>query len=747
MSLVEAAVEAPISINVDKGILTTNITMAPTPGPSPQPSAVPSPKLQEVTHSVDPSPLPDLPHDSHTATTCRAWTAVQQLCQTSVSLTGNTLDIAGVVAVIRHGVSASVAVTPALEARIAASIEVLDQHLARGWTVYGVNTGYGGSADVRTDTYSKDAMRHLQLALLQHQQSGIIPVAERTGAAPDGSAPHVMPTAWVRAAMLVRANQNVRGHSAIRLGVIQRLLDMLADDATPVVPLRGSISASGDLQPLSYIAGALTGNPDIWVNLGPKHNDAIISSAAYWAKRHPNTPSPALLTLEPKEALGLINGTAPSAAVAALILHDASALVVLTQMLTAMTAEGLGANVEWAHDFVHACRPHPGQREAATNIRRFLAGSSLVLGLDGASRRRTGDGLWQDRYSTRTAAQWLGPYLEDLVLAHRQVVTELNSTSDNPLIQTPTATSAGDVFSGGNFQATSITSAMDKTRLALTMAGRLLFSQVSELINPSTNNGLPANLSIADPDDFALKGVDINVAAYTAELSALAHPVSAHVLPAEMGNQGVNSLALITARRTAEAVDLLMHICAVAVYAACQAMQIRSLYSAFLDAALGPKDGPAFLAPFTDTPESLWPEVASAARQAFHASNTLSWPQRASAAASSAITTLLPLVPAATLCHLPALRTALYTHFLTHLALAGISPLRPTEGQRYGHGTRQMLRHVRSELGVPMHKGRVDDPVLGGQGETKTVGSRVTAVYEAIRGGGLLGVVMQVLEE
>ena len=179
-------------------------------------------------------------------------------------------------------------------------------------------------------------------------------------------------------------------------------------------------------------------------------------------------------------------------------------------------------------------------------ILQFLQGSQLAQGFDHSIESNQSKGpLAQDRYALRTASQWLGPQLEDLLLAHEQVTTELNSTTDNPLIDVEGHTT----HHGGNFQAASITSAMEKTRLSLQMVGKLLFAQCSELINPLMNNGLPPNLVADEPSlSYTMKGVDIGMAAYMSELAFLANPVSSHVQSAEMHNQALNSLALISGR-------------------------------------------------------------------------------------------------------------------------------------------------------------------------------------------------------
>ncbi|KAK1989086.1 phenylalanine ammonia-lyase [Colletotrichum cereale] len=497
-----------------------------------------------------------------------------QFSDAELSLDGNSLDVATVVAVARHGLTPHVKDNPEIGRKVLQSTQVLDRYIENGWVVYGVNTGFGGSADSRTEQ-----LKRLQISLLQHTQSAIITSADlaQDQIDRDGQS-HVIPPAWVRAAMVIRANQNLRGHSAVRIEVIESLLGLLRHDIVPMVPLRGTISASGDLMPLSYIAGTLIGDPNISVTVGSACNRKVMS-ACEALKRCDIQP----VELQPKEGLGLINGTAPSAALASLVIHEANQLAVLAQALTAFTAECLIGNVEWANEFIHKIRPHTGQVEAARNIRSFLKSSDFVVGLE--TKKRTGHGLWQERYSTRTAPQWIGPYLEDLMLAQHQIEVELNSTSDNPVIDIGVGvdSSAGDVYSGGNFQATAITSAMDKTRTALQMIGRMLFSQCSELINPATNNGLDPNLVFGDPgESYTMKGIDVNMSAYMSELAALAHPVSSHVQSAEMHNQGINSLAFLSGRRTMEAVDVLSHMCAAHLLVCCQAADLRDYYERFL---------------------------------------------------------------------------------------------------------------------------------------------------------------------
>ena len=210
--------------------------------------------------------------------------------------------------------------------------------------------------------------------------------------------------------------------------------------------------------------------------------------------------------------------------------------------------------------------------ETAQNVLAFLDGSKLVKVNDG-----TEASLRQDRYSIRTAPQWLGPTLEDLLLAHQQLFIECNSATDNPLV-----TPEGTFLHGGNFQAKAVTAAMEKTRQGMQTIGRMLFTQCVEMINPATSRGLPPNLVTEDPSaSYIFKGTDLNIAALLSELGFLSNPVN-HVQSAEMGNQSLNSLALISARYTHTSIDVLSQIVAAHLITVCQALDLRAMHVQYL---------------------------------------------------------------------------------------------------------------------------------------------------------------------
>ena len=555
--------------------------------------------------------------------------------------------------------------------------------------------------------------------------------------------------------MLVRCKTLLAGHSAVRYDIIDALVALLKNDLIPLVPLRGSISASGDLQPLSYIAGVLEGNPDcyVWTNDGNGGRCLVSSDTALEALARES------ITFGPKEALAILNGTAVSTAVAALAMHETHHLAVLSQVLTAMGVEALNGTVGSFNPFFAKVRPHRGQAEAARNIKTFLSGSKLAR--DEADDEECLGGLKQDRYALRTSSQWIGPQLEDLALAHDQVTIECNSTTDNPLVDVQ----GKAIHHGGNFQAVSITSAMEKTRLALQMFGRMLFSQCTELVNPMTNNGLPPNLAADEPStSYTMKGADINVAAYMSELAFLANPVSSHVQTAEMGNQAINSLALISARYTHTAIDCLSNISATYLYVLCQALDLRAMDIRFLQAMepalreittqhFGPAiQNDAVL-------ETLHTTLLSQTKKHLSQTTNLDSSTRfttVAAAVQSALTSFLYNAPPHSIMQhdsfnaLQAIKSwtdsvaaVLYTTFTknreSYFASGSAMPF-------LGKASGKMYEYVRGELGVPFHKGLVDRPVKG-SGGLKTLGGNISVVVEGLRGGGGYAVVVGCLEE
>lgn len=610
-----------------------------------------------------------------------------------------------------------------------------------------------------------------------------------------------IPEAWVRAAILVRANTLARGHSGVRLTVIKSLEGLLNQNIIPLIPLRGSISASGDLCPLSYIAGALQGRPGIkvWVD-GPRdrfgrkaqlanglglpdspppsshasepasegdesdgpdlvkfHRPKFPAESSHAHDRLPTRQCmPALkalsesqlepLKIGPKEGLALVNGTAVSAAAGALAMHQAQIVAVFAQILTAMSVEALRGTADSFDEFLNNTRPHPGQVEAARNIRGLLSGSKLVR----TEADETDDPgvLRQDRYSLRTTPQWVGPQLENLMLAQQQIETECNSTTDNPIIDYKRER----VLHGGNFQALHVTSAMEKVRQSIQNLGRMIFVQCAELLDPTKNNGLPPNLEAGEPSQgYFLKGIDVNVAALLSELGFLANPVSSHVQTAEMGNQALNSMAFVSARYTHTALGVITHMIAAHVLALCHGLDLRCLQREYFQ-SLRPRLATITAEKFgahLDEPSlselsvRLWDRFQLEFHQSTCSDSDLRFPaivkkMQGEILACSELNNTETLFSSLTSWRDECTQLALHefrTLVATYDSSAHTAPY-------LSAASRKIWKFVRTELDIPFHDGQATLNGFEGVYKGETIGGMVTRIYSAMQDGSLVTVAM-----
>ncbi|MGE0441976.1 MAG: histidine ammonia-lyase, partial [Gemmatimonadales bacterium] len=407
-----------------------------------------------------------------------------------------SLTIADVVTFARDA-SRRLAVDPAALQRLAASRAFVDGAVARGDTMYGINTGFGKLANVRIDAGSLEA---LQTNLIRSHAAGLgVP----------------LPAEVVRAMMLLRANVLIRPTSGVRPALAEALVAFANSGIIPVVPEQGSVGASGDLAPLAHLALALMGEGEVLTATGSEPAGAALARAGL-------TP----FRFAAKEGLAFINGTQAQTAILALLSADAEVLWRTAVGAAAMSLEALTGTPTPLDPRIHEARPHAGQRRAADLMRRLLDQSEI------RESHRENDPRVQDAYSLRCSPQVLGAVGDALEFAGGVVAVELNASTDNPLVFED-----GSVLSGGNFHGQPVAQALDFMAIALTTLQALAERRIERLVNPDLSQGLPAFLT----DDPGLRSgfmmVQIAAAALVAESRTLAHPASIGSIPTDANQE------------------------------------------------------------------------------------------------------------------------------------------------------------------------------------------------------------------
>lgn len=453
----------------------------------------------------------------------------------AISIGGRRLTIEEVVAIAQQRTPVALSTDPAWRARIERGAEFLRRHLAQGATVYGVNTGYGDACDVDVPAHLVEA---LPLQLLRYHGCGM---------------GQYLDDAQTLAVIAARLNSLAYGFSGVRTVLLERLADLINHRILPRIPSEGSVGASGDLTPLSYVAAALVGEREV------RFGGRLREARGVWAELG-QVP----LTLAPKEGLALMNGTAVMTGLSCLAFARAAHLARLAARLTALSTIALDGRAAHFDALLFEVKPHAGQADAAAWIRADLAGREDMPGQ-----------RLQDRYSIRCAPHVIGVACDALSWVRRDIENELNSANDNPLIDPD----GGRVLHGGNFYGGHIAFAMDALKVAVANLADLMDRQLALLVDDKFNNGLPRNLSGAAPArapiNHGFKAVQISSSAWTAEALKLTMPASVFSRSTEAHNQDKVSMGTIAARDCLRILELTEQVAAAHTLAAVQAARLR----------------------------------------------------------------------------------------------------------------------------------------------------------------------------
>ncbi|RZU03008.1 HAL/PAL/TAL family ammonia-lyase [Rivibacter subsaxonicus] len=452
-----------------------------------------------------------------------------------VRFDGQRLNIEDVLALAQRQRRAELSPEPAFRARIAAGAELIERLLRDEGVVYGVTTGYGDSCTVNVPPALVAELPH-HLYTYHGCGMGRFLTPEET-----------------RAVLAARLQSLSQGHSGVSVELLQQLQLLLLHDVLPLIPAEGSVGASGDLTPLSYVAAVLCGEREVWFK------DERRAAAEVFAELG-ITP----LRLRPKEGLAIMNGTAVMTALASLAFDRASYLAQLATRLTACNVLVADGNPAHFDETLFAVKPHAGQQRVAASLRADLAGAPA-----GASHRL------QDRYSLRCAPHVIGVLEDALPFLRAQIENELNSANDNPIIDV----ASGRVLHGGHFYGGHIAFAMDSLKQLVANIADLLDRQLALIVDARYNHGLPANLSGATgeraPINHGLKALQISVSAWTAEALKLTMPASVFSRSTECHNQDKVSMGTIAARDCLRVLELVEQVAAAMLIAARQGLELR----------------------------------------------------------------------------------------------------------------------------------------------------------------------------
>jgi histidine ammonia-lyase len=398
---------------------------------------------------------------------------------------------------------------PGAGAAVARGAAAVARIVARDEPVYGVNTGFGKLASVRIPPAD---LARLQRNLVLSHAAGL------------GEA---MPPALVRLMMALKLAALGHGASGVRPETVALLQAMLARDLLPVIPVQGSVGASGDLAPLAHLAAAMIGVGTIRLGDRTMPAGAALAQAGL-----------APLTLAAKEGLALLNGTQFSTAYAFAALFGAERLLRAALVTGALATDAARGSDQPFDARIHALRGHRGQIACAAALRALLAGSEI------RASHLTGDARVQDPYCLRCQPQVMGAALDLLRQVADTLGREANGVSDNPLILAADDTA----LSGGNFHAEPVAFAADILALAVCEIGALAERRIALLTDPALS-GLPAFLTPRPGLNSGFMLPQVTAAALVAENRQMAHPASVDSLPTCANQEDHVSMSAHGARR------------------------------------------------------------------------------------------------------------------------------------------------------------------------------------------------------
>ncbi|PIE45711.1 MAG: histidine ammonia-lyase [Gammaproteobacteria bacterium] len=451
----------------------------------------------------------------------------------TIILDNKDVDLATIYKIGRQQINVRLSDDEKYKKSINRGADFLQSLLKEQGHIYGVTTGYGDSCDVSIDSaLINELPKHL------YTFHGC------------GTGDFLTPEQG-RMVLAVRLVSLAKGMSGVRYRLLQQLTRLLHYDVIPVIPCEGSVGASGDLTPLSYVAAVLCGQRQVYFQGEKRPTTEVFAKIGIEA-----------LTLQPKEGLAIMNGTAVMTALAIEAYHRAHYLAKLAGHITALSSIALGTNPDHFSEILFSVKPHSGQQQIAKQIAQTIKKNPFF------------SGRLQERYSVRCAPHVIGVLSDALPFMQTTLKNELNSANDNPIVDADNQR----ILHGGHFYGGHVAFVMDSLKNAVANIADLLDRQLALMVDSKFNQGLPRNLSgevTHITANHGLKAVQIAASAWTAEALKLTLPASIFSRSTESHNQDKVSMGTIAARDALRVLQLSEQVTAVTLMAAVQAIQLR----------------------------------------------------------------------------------------------------------------------------------------------------------------------------
>ncbi|MBS9775759.1 MAG: aromatic amino acid lyase [Fusobacterium sp.] len=398
--------------------------------------------------------------------------------------------------------------------------------------VYGFNTGVGWNKDKKV---MKDFFNKYNTNLIYSHSLGVEPNCSRE----EG-----------RAVLLNRLNTFLVGCTGVAVEIVDMYVTLLNNDITPVIPLRGSVGEA-DITNASHIGLAIIGEGDVYYN-GEIRNSGEVFKEAGIEK----------INLGPKDGLAIVSTNALSAGLYSLVLSDIDKLIKLSDVVYALSLEGLNGNTTPLDPDLYEVRNYKGQKASLKNVNSLLEGSTIYQ-VD-----------WkkpvQDPLSFRGSVQVNGALRDVYDYAKSLLDIQLNSAEDNPCL----LLEKNKLISCSNYEPISWVLGAESLGVALSHLSKNSCFRTIKLANPDFTK-LPRFLS---PKDNVLGYCTIQkvFTSLDTEIRHLSNPatVDYYSVAGEIEDHANNTVYVVS--KLAKIVDNLLYIYGIELMHAAQAVDLRT---------------------------------------------------------------------------------------------------------------------------------------------------------------------------